>query len=578
MSKLIKGEFKKMFRQPLVYIMAVILCASLVLSLFMFSPIKTKNSSSSFSINASNVDEAKLIFENKKNEIDSGMATLELNISSYKAENKSLYLQNFKYNEYTIYDLYNKYSKDIENPDGLSENELITLLNNDLKTINEALIALEKKYYEIINSSLPTVKLTNETHEQILHTLRNAKSESSGTAGASLKSHEITNDTFKKNDYANKFKTLFSRISDIGLDQEQINELISTYINNNYQTKQNAVLAEIEKASTPNLVLKAALKYNANSSTAKQIIYLKIYQNLTAGMMDSQIQSLYNSKVLDQKVGFSAGDTTKYAINEKLTFYTYLWDNNLYDYDFAVATNGVSTSNKTESAIDFAVYAFQIACFVIIMFCVIVAATSISNEITFGTLKMIAIKPIKRSSIVLAKIITTVLVGLIFATFAWIAAFALGAISFGYNSTNILAVFNANKAFVIGPIPYYLILFLTEMIKVVIFVCISIFFSTLFKNSIPSLIISLVLFFAGVLLNTLLPSVDLIAFIPFFNVDLFVYFGGCNIISNVSQLTVLFSSTYLNNSNIFATLIFAIILPVIFGLASILIIKKRDII
>ena len=69
MFKLIKGEFKKIFHQPLVYIMAVVLCASLILSLFMFTPVKSKNSSSSFSLSASNADEAKLIFQSKKTEI-----------------------------------------------------------------------------------------------------------------------------------------------------------------------------------------------------------------------------------------------------------------------------------------------------------------------------------------------------------------------------------------------------------------------------------------------------------------------------------------------------------------------------
>ena len=576
MFKLVKVEFKKIFHQSLVYIMAIILCASLIASLFLFSPAKRNTSASTFSLVSSNVTEAKQNFQTKKSQSDENINNLKTSIENYRADNKSLLLKNYKNsNRITLSQLFDIYDRVCTTSNDLD------LLNLHLDKLNKALEEVQNIYKDatqITSTYIPNVLLQTKTNSEITSNLTNAITETKQTSDLDINAHKKINETLKAKNYSEKFKALFDSISDIGLSDEKINEITTKYFDTQYDEKQNVLIQKINDAKTQEEVYELAKQYNANAYELTQIAYLTIYDNLAAGLQDGEIQGLYNSTILSQKTGFYSSSVTKYAISEKLTYYTYLWDNNLQDYSFSSATNGTIMSNSEESAIDFAIYAFQIASFVILVYCVIVSAMSISNEMTFGTLKMLATKPISRSSIISAKIISTFLVGLIFTLFAAVASFVMGIISFGFNGTTIITVFNAAKAIALHPIVYMLLLLASQLIKIFIFITISIFFSTLFKNSIPALIISLVIFFSGSILNVLIPTANFLAYVPFFNIDFFVYFGGCALTSTTSPLSLLFTSTLLNNTSIYLTLAFAVALPTLFWLLSILILKKRDII
>lgn len=576
MFKLVKVEFKKIFHQSLVYVMAIILCASLIASLFLFSPAKRNTSASTFSLVSSNVTEAKQNFQTKKTQSDENIDNLKTSIENYRADNTSLLLKNYKNSDgrtlsqlFAIYNNVCTTSNDVD------------LLNQHLDKLNKALEDVQSIYKDatqISSTYIPNVLLQTKTNSEITSNLTNAITETKPAADLDINAHKKINETLKAKNYSEKFKALFDSISDIGLSDEKINEITTKYFDTQYDEKQNVLIQKINNAKTQEEVYELAKQYNANAYELTQIAYLTIYDNLATGLKDGEIQGLYNSTLLSQKTGFYSSSVTKYAISEKLTYYTYLWDKNLQDYNFSSATNGTIMSNSEESAIDFAIYAFQIASFVILVYCVIVSAMSISNEMTFGTLKMLATKPISRSSIISAKIISTFLVGLIFTLFAAVASFVMGIISFGFNGTTIITVFNSANAIALHPIVYMLLLLASQLIKIFIFITISIFFSTLFKNSIPALIISLVIFFSGSILNVLIPTANFLAYVPFFNIDFFVYFGGCALTSTTSPLSLLFTSTLLNNTNIYLTLAFAIALPTLFWLLSILILKKRDII
>ena len=335
MFKLIKVEFKKAFHQPLVYIMAVILCLSLILSLFIFSPAKRSNSASSFSLVSSNVSEAKQNFQTKKTVTDTGIEKLKTSIQNYKASNAAILLQNYKNIEgQTLSQLFAIYDNLCKNAVSTDDT---TLLNKNLNALHSTLVNIKTVYKDIVkeitNDYIPTVKLTTKTNDQILRNLENAIKETDSSLTLDVNAHKKINDTLNAKQYALTFKSLFASISDTGLSQNEIDKIVEKYFDTDYTQKQNTLAEKINEAETQQEVYNLAKQYHTNAFELTQISYLIIYTNLTNNLKDGEIQGLYNSKLLSQKTNFYSTSVTKYAINEKLTYYTHLWDNNLQDYN-----------------------------------------------------------------------------------------------------------------------------------------------------------------------------------------------------------------------------------------------------
>lgn len=82
---------------------------------------------------------------------------------------------------------------------------------------------------------------------------------------------------------------------------------------------------------------------------------------------------------------------------------------------------------------------FQEYMFMIIVFGVMIAGAIVSDEYNKGTIKSLLITPYKRSTILLSKFITSILLTIIFIVFAYLMQIVIGGLFLGFDSLKIMS-------------------------------------------------------------------------------------------------------------------------------------------
>lgn len=580
MFKLLGGELKKIFLKPIIYIMAIILGVTLGLSLLIYEPEIRTNSSTGLSLEGLTVEDVKLSFENKKVEINAQFDQLKQSINDFTIKNENERLTQYvNENKKSIDKLSKEFNEILFLGQAHYGSEAILKVNlkNKLTELNKAFSNLKTIYTEISSSTLPHVLITKSNNEQITSTLEDAiNATTNPTIDLSLDGYKAIGEALEVNNYADNLNQCFNKLTNCFIEAEVANNLIDKYCSNEYYDRQNTLYLELSKAKNKNDVLDVYKKYYSNFNTINKICYGEIYKSIANSVSDNTLQSLINTNTLNSKLGLLEKSINENFINETTSTYKYLWSNNYYDFDFGYSSNSAITVGNDISAIDFSLYGMQLTSFVVILMCVIISATSISSEINNKTIKTIAVKPISRTSIITAKLLATLIIGVLFMVFSSILSFAIGAISYGYSSQPIVATLIGKYAFKLSPIPYLLIYLVSAILKLFVYISLAMMLSVLTSSNIPALITSLLVFFAGSVLFSLFPTSNILAYLPFINLDLFVFFGGC--IPPTGLFTALFTPGFLNNNQIWITLTYLISLPLILNLISIITFNKRDIV
>lgn len=173
--------------------------------------------------------------------------------------------------------------------------------------------------------------------------------------------------------------------------------------------------------------------------------------------------------------------------------------------------------------------------FLVFVFSVVIASEIVAGEFTWGTIKLLLIRPATRSKILLSKYIA-VLIFLMFLLAIVLASSALfGLILFGVSGTN-----EAGTGF--GDI------FRTygfKLIDLVMNVTFAFMISTVFRSSALAIALSFIIMFASGTIMTVLIALKYTwaKYILFANTDLSVYFGGRK--PPVEGMTLGFSITML---------------------------------
>lgn len=266
-----------------------------------------------------------------------------------------------------------------------------------------------------------------------------------------------------------------------------------------------------------------------------------------------------------------------YEICEILAKNDYLFQNNSYSFMYANVLNITQSSNTYINAYDFSFFALKLCAFIIIIYCVVLAAGSIAGEQQAGTLKLLAIRPYSRGKLFLGKMLSTICIGMLLLVLSALATFIAGAISYSIISLPVLAVFNANTVVVMNVFVEFLIMLLTMFFELIFFVIIAYGISTIFKSNVGAVAISIMIYFVSLILNTLSTTYSWLRFLPFTNMNLFKYFGGAFISSGVNFL----SSVLTPSIVIGATFWFSFLLSAVFAVGvliiAMLVFKIRDI-
>ncbi|WP_186578962.1 ABC transporter permease [Aquibacillus kalidii] len=178
------------------------------------------------------------------------------------------------------------------------------------------------------------------------------------------------------------------------------------------------------------------------------------------------------------------------------------------------------------------------------LFTIIIAAGIVASEFSGGTIKLLLVRPISRSKILLSKYITVVLYGVFYLAIIYVFSCILGAILFGMPNSDVPHLAYVDGQVVERNMGIYLIgLYLLNSINLLMIATMAFMISAVFRNSSLALGISLFLFFIGSSVTYILSSYfDWVKYILFANTDLSVYTDGGPM---VDSMTLGFSITML---------------------------------
>ncbi|OXS63060.1 MULTISPECIES: ABC transporter permease [Rossellomorea] len=198
------------------------------------------------------------------------------------------------------------------------------------------------------------------------------------------------------------------------------------------------------------------------------------------------------------------------------------------------------------------------------LFTIIVAAGIVASEFSWGTIKLLLIRPISRTKILLSKYFTVILYGMSMLLLLFVVSLLLGLLLFGGTDQSTHLAFVDGKVVEQNIVGYLIKTYLLQTVNIVMMATMAFMISAVFRSSSLAIGISLFLLFVGGNATSLLAlKFDWAKYSLFANTDLTQYTGFTPPL--VDGMTMGFSITML------------IIYFIIFQLLAFLVFNKRDV-
>lgn len=267
-----------------------------------------------------------------------------------------------------------------------------------------------------------------------------------------------------------------------------------------------------------------------------------------------------------------------YEYKEQIVKYEYLlnyFEENGTYLNYVEPINISYTFIDNVNIADYVGFVCTLCTFVIVLYVSIMGAINVNSEFKLGTMRMIATKPIKKSSIISGKIWATIFYGLILLLLTFIISVIMGGIAYGFSTAPVLLIINASIVFECNVFIELILFLLTLIIQVVLFASIGILISTLINNKIIAATVSSIIYFVSIVFNIVKIN---ISFLPFTNINLWKYFGGSFLITNNKNFfSLLFSSTPTATNTIILNIISFVIFIILAQIITHIVFKKKEI-
>lgn len=200
----------------------------------------------------------------------------------------------------------------------------------------------------------------------------------------------------------------------------------------------------------------------------------------------------------------------------------------------------------------------------ITLFTVVVAAGSVASEFSWGTIKLLLIRPATRGKILLAKYISTILFALLMLVLLFITSMLIGGILFGFDNLNPpYLAYKDGQVTEIAMLSHLLSVYGLNSIQLIMLVTFAFMMSTVFRSSSLAIGLAIFLMFMGGQVTAIIAQkYEWAKYILFANIDLTQYIDGVPL---VEGMTMTFSVTML------------IVYFIIFNTLSWIIFKNRDV-
>lgn len=200
---------------------------------------------------------------------------------------------------------------------------------------------------------------------------------------------------------------------------------------------------------------------------------------------------------------------------------------------------------------------------IITLFTIIVGASSVAGEFSWGTIKLLLIRPVSRSKVLLAKYLSSLLFALAMLFVLFITSFLFGGILFGFSDISQPYLSYTNGAVQETSMTFHIItVYAFNSVRLIMMSTFAFMISSVFRSSSLAIGLAIFLMFTGDQLVAFLSQYSWVKYILFANIDLNRYFDGVPL---VEGMTLGFSITVL------------IIYFAVFNLISWFIFNKRDV-
>ncbi|MBE5735741.1 MAG: hypothetical protein E7356_00060 [Clostridiales bacterium] len=364
-----------------------------------------------------------------------------------------------------------------------------------------------------------------------------------------------------------------TRISQVHLDISVVSdmEILQTTKNNNSNDILNNI-KELKGDESISNISTAVTNYSLLSST---------YSTIINDIVISSIASKYNKDTYSNLYGYEFKDFNTYQYNERITTNRYYLNNNKYSNSFASNFSFAQDSTIKTNAYDYMYFTLELCTVVIMVFAMMLVCSLITGETESGTIKLLLVRPYKRSKIITSKLLATIFFVITFMLFTSILTFVGGYFVYGLSSTPVLAVINATTAFEISPLLLMIINIITLTLDILFFVYLALMISILFKNYPASITCVLVLLIVNFALNILFGGTFWYTLLPGMNLHLFKYFGNTFVsmgagsgIAGAIQ-SVLITGIHSSMSLLFSSFLYAIY-SLVFLAVAYSVFQKRD--
>lgn len=593
MFKLFKGELKKIFLRPSIFIMTALLAIIITFSYYFYQPMSRVNTS--IQINGSSVMEIYDKFNSgndiySKNYAQSVLDSALETINSYE----DILVENNKKSPVT------KYKEDIS-----KINTLVIEWNTDYKAIidnptaslsdfNRKTIAILSKVDQLHNifsidskRKNPVILLTVTTYSSIdnslsklIEKLNNAVAQNNRATYKSLYEYFLTiSTTSKLVNFNYDIINLVNQISDIEIKSSFVESLKIDYYNlaverlNNLETEitefanQCTTTEDQQSAVNKNKLNEYISFYNATCVQMNDILSTKVKLEIAKGFTDNQFTKFVN-----------CGDFNRYEFKQRLVRQQFLFDNNKAEYEYATSLSFSSVSNFEPNAYDFTYYVLELFSFLIIVYCVILGSSMIAGEQNNGTLKLLAIRPFSRGKILFSKIFATMFFMIIFVLLSTAISMIAGSVLFGLDSMPLLLIYDASIPIATSPLIALVIYLVSLIVRISVYIILSIALSTIFRSHIVATTVSILLLFVTSIFGMFFTGAIFFKYLPLNNLDLFKFFGGGRFPSeNASVISSLFSSPILpDTSFMFSFTVICVTIALLIVLTY-QVFKRRDI-
>jgi len=584
MFKIISAEFKKILSKPGIYVLSLLLAVILVLGVFIYNPQIQESKKITFTQTNFLDKYAYFIGDDDTNkthgikvEADNNVTLAVENINKYfinTADGKITQKQNI---ENLLKDISEKFKEYLDcSIDGLDSTIVKTRtdLVESLSNLNSAIVSAN---INAANGSY-SILMTESTYNDY----RTQYKEIEAWAKTVVKKEDLAKHcNIYKNDLKNEFLSTINDFVYPTLNDEFIKQYTTTTdgtklftlkirlnkimkeLNENFNLSQSEISKNIQLSSKMD---ELAQDYVDTCSTFTELVKYELISN-----------ALSNLSTTEQMNVMYLSDYSQYNSKSTLIKLTYLFNEDKSERDFSNPLSIGVTSNDDINAYDYAYFVLRLFSFIIIAFAIMSACHTIAGEIKDGSMRYLAIRPVSRTKILLGKFASILILSTILSIFSAIIAVCVGGAIYGFNSMNILTIFNGTTVIIIHPAVMIVIYVVSMLLELTVYTSIAILLSCILKSD----LLSVTLLLAFYLINSLLPVFvtginSWLTFYPFAHINLYALFGSSLYSIQGNFLNALLGAKVYITTNIILTAAIIVLLISITTFIATKLFKKKE--